>query len=191
MKKINFKYLIIFSILLTSLWIEGCGFHFRSGKEIPSELKTVYLITPNPYSSFTERLSNLLKGVDIHLTSCPEAAPVTLEVTQATFSKNNPAITTATEPVAYTYTLTIQYHLKTAEGKGITPMKSLSSSRSVVLNAQQIYSASSASLIQPQLEQEIVMLMYNQLISQSTRDELKAVKLKMEVKSCKKNITHS
>ncbi|SRR3989339_1119176 len=155
----------IISLIFLCLLLVGCGFHLRSAQDFPPQLRTLNLKTPNPYSSFTTSLTDLLTSMNVQLT---KNAPYTLNISQIEFNNPQAAITTTTQAVTYTYTLTITYSIE-KHSKVIVAPQTLTTSQSVMMNVNQIYNSNSSALTQRELEHTMMDLLYNQFISDNVR----------------------
>ena len=163
-----FKKTIYISILISILMLAGCGFHTRSAKDFPPQLQTLDLKTANPYSGFSTKLTQLLKSMDVSLTSL---SPYTLNILSENFITPHPTVTSTTEAISYVYTFNIQYNIA-KHNKILIGPTNLSASQTVTMNVNQIYNSNSQTLVKNELEQRMITLLYNQLISDNTKTAL-------------------
>jgi len=164
------KRLIIIFFMLTAL--TGCGFHPRSAADIPPQLKDIYLNTKNPYSAFTTELKNMLRSLDITLAKTRLDAPYTIKINNYKFLQSNPAITTTSLAVTFTYSITLQISIFNHTGKQILGPKSLGTSRSIVQSPSQVYTPGTSTLIRQELRRDIISQIYFVLASENTRHAL-------------------
>lgn len=167
------KLFISLSIGITlCLSLTGCGFKFRSAREVPPQLHTVYLDTPNPYSRLTTRLSRILKSVNIHLAYSRQWSPVTLHIISNQMSDDIPTILYSGNATPYNYTLTTRFELLQSNGRIILPPNTLTLSDSLLHNANQVYTPEASKLIEQQLTYTMATLIYYHLISLDARKAL-------------------
>ncbi|HLD16527.1 MAG TPA: hypothetical protein VJB02_02300 [Coxiellaceae bacterium] len=154
------------------LLLSSCGFHLRNASDIPPSLRILYLETGPSYIGFSASLRRTLTAMDVYVVDAATKAPVTLKITNIAFSHNNPSITSTSDVVSYTYTFHFDYQLLDAHGCPLSKVNSIETHQSILLNAQQIYSASSDALVKPQLQQDAITLLLNRLTTQKTQQQL-------------------
>lgn len=164
------KLLIFFIIGITfSTLIAGCGFHSQTLNDIPPQLRTVYLDSPNPYSQLSVQLRRVLTSLNVHLTKTAQAAPITLRIVDNTMTANVPTILYSGNAISYTYTLVTHIEITKWNGKLIYGPKRLSVSRSLLQNANQVYTPDASILVKRELTRTMVTLIYNQITALNTR----------------------
>lgn len=163
------KKILAIGLLLINLWLcSSCGFHARSANDLPPELKTVSLKMPNIDSGFQEDIIRLLQTLDV--TISPNAS-VSIDISAFNFTHIDPDLTTTAQAVTYVYTMTLTFSVL-KNNTVIIPSKTLSVSRSIILNVNQVYTSGAALLAKHEMEKEMVNLLYFQLISQNTQHAL-------------------
>ena len=167
------KKILIF--LLGVFLLSGCGFHPRRARDIPPSLHTLYLKTQNPYNPFITQLKALLTSLDIKLVKHHSQAPYTLNVINVVFSQSNPAITTTTLAVSFTYSLNVTIQINDRSGKAVTPLKTLHATRSISQNASQVYTPGTATLVKQELQHDIISQIYYVLVSNNLRKSIQHV----------------
>ncbi len=172
MKKYCQKKIAILAVILIPLLIAGCGFHARSSADVPPELHTLYLQTPNPYSQFSASLSQLLRAVDIQLVKSDQKAPYQLLVTRVHYSHNNPGITSSNTAVQFTFIYSAAVKLVDAKGHSVVPPRGFSASRTLLLNLNQVYTPAAGQLAKNDLERDVISQIYNWLVSRRMHDAL-------------------
>ena len=171
MKKLQF----IISILITTFicsTLTACGFRPRSARDIPPPLRTIYLDTPNPYSQLTVQLRRTLQAVDVHVTKTAQAAPVTLRIINSRWSYYIPTILYSGNATKYSYTLTVTFALETRNGKVAVGPKTLGYTRTLLQNANQVYTPNATRLMKREITHTMVTLIYDFLISNNTSQAL-------------------
>ena len=163
---------ILFIIASLMVTLSGCLLQPRSPNDIPPKLRTLYLDTPNPYSPLSVQLQRLLQSLNVHLTNSAETAPVTLHIMKSEWSDNIQAITYSGNATTYSYTLTTRFELLSRKGKPLIGPTSLRVTRSLIQNANQVYTPNATRLVKREMIRTMVTLIYNQLTSQQTRQML-------------------
>jgi len=152
-------------LLILSFCISACGFQLRSANNMPPELRVLYLDINNNYSPFNIKLENMLRSLNIKLTTTPEEAPITLQIIQNQIHHNTPDISTGNSAITYTYTMTFTFTLLNKAGKALIRPQVLHTSERLLMNVNQIYSNSADTAIKQQLQREMLMKIYNILSS--------------------------
>jgi len=162
----------ILVMTVISLVLSGCGFHLRSAAKVPAQLHTLYLKTPSPYSPLVTQLKATLKSFGIRLVKNHCKAAYTLNLKKIHFSQSNPAITTTNLAVSFTYSLTVNIQITTANNKAVTPLQTLYATRSISQNPSQVYTPGAATLARQELRRDIISQIYYALISKNTDRKL-------------------
>ena len=164
------KKTLVIGLLLINLGLcSGCGFHARSVTDLPPSLKKISLEMPNIDAGFQTDVNRFLESLQI--TIDPNASLV-LNISAFNITHNDPGFTTTTQAVTYIYTMTLTFSIL-KNNKVLIPPRTLSASRAVIMNVNQIYTSNTASLAKTELERELINLLYTQLISQNTHTALK------------------
>jgi len=163
-----------FGILsLTMFALSSCGFHLRSASEVPPELKVIYLETPNPNSSFTSQLKNLLASVDVVVVTQKEAAPYNLKINNISFGHSNASILSISTPTAYTYNYSLNYSILTKKGHIIIPPTDISASDTIYAAPNQMLTNNNTDKrMQQQLQTEVIGELFNSITSNGVIKEV-------------------
>lgn len=169
------KKILFSSLLLMNLWLfSSCGFNTRTANDFPKELKTISVKMPNIDRIFQEDIIRLLQSLHVKIDS---NAPITLDINTFNFTHTHPELTTTAQAVTYIYHMTLTFSIL-KNNKILVPPKTLSASRSIIMNVNQVYTSSTASLAKRELEREIINLLYFHLISQNTQRALQTTQPK-------------
>ena len=160
------KYL---AIILSCLALSACGFQPRSAKELPPQLHELCVVTPKPNSNFSHKLRQMLGSLQLKIDSSCTSAPYKLEIYKTSLTRDNPSITTADQAQTFNYTYSLDFDLNNNQGQTMISRRTLSASRSVILNAQQIFTPYNTSAIEKQLEQIILSQVFDQLTTIETK----------------------
>lgn len=159
----------ILLVLLSLALLSGCGFHPRRAADIPPQLRTLHLDTSQPYSQFITQLKGMLQALNIKLV---KQAPYTLKIISISFTQDDPSITTTALAVTITYTLSVRLRLLSSSGKAIIPDRTLSTSRSISQNTNQVYTPGTATLAKQELRRDLISQLYYLLTANDTRNAL-------------------
>ena len=162
----------IIIIIALTLSLTACAFHPRNAEDIPLQLKTIYLNTDNPYSEFTTQLKNMLQSLDIKLAKSRFRAPYQIRIKHYKFTQSHPALTTTMLAVTFTYSLRLNLSIYNKAGKSIIGPLKLSTSRTVVQNASQVYTPGTATLAKQELRRDLISRIYYVLISEEVKKAL-------------------
>ncbi|MDF1761631.1 MAG: hypothetical protein P1U40_13950 [Coxiellaceae bacterium] len=143
----------------------SCGIQLRSPDELPAGLRSMYMQTPDPYSNLSNLLNRMFAALDIKMTKSPTKAGYIFEVIGSTFDHDNPAITTSNQAITLTYRLVLVFQIKQG-GKVVFGPRSLTATREVILNANQLFMNNVNPLVKQQLDRRMTDLVFDQLISE-------------------------
>ncbi len=143
----------------------GCGIQLRSPNELPAGLHSMYLQTSDPYSNLSNLLNRMFAALDVKMTKSPAKSSYIFEVIGSTFDHDNPAITTSNQAITLTYRLVLVFQVKQG-GKVVFGPRSLTATREVILNANQLFMNNVNPLVKQQLDRRMTDLVFDQLISE-------------------------
>lgn len=166
------KLMRIFLIFILSFFLASCGFQLRSADTLPPILHCLYLESSNPYSVFHSLLAENLRGLHVTVVDLPSQAPITLVIIANELSHNDPGVVSSNMAIPYTFTLHTVIALETPKGAIITGPASFSTSRTIVLNSNQIINSSIGLPAQQDLMRNNIQKIYFWLISQDTKNAL-------------------
>lgn len=160
-------FVIVFCIVLT-----GCGLRMRNRAAFPAELKQVYFSDTAPYSPLAIQLQQLLHSVDATLVSHPSKAAFSVLVTHDHFTYNRPDVANSSLPTTMNYSQTAKVDITDNANNVIIASQSFTTSKSLTLNAGQIYTTNANDLIRRELNQNLISIIYYWLTSENTKDAL-------------------
>ncbi|OYK79809.1 hypothetical protein CbuD7E6568_07755 [Coxiella burnetii] len=163
MKKIRLIIPLLMVIFISSL--SACGFKPRSPNDIPPQLRILYLDAPNPYDPLVVQLSRTLRALNVHLTQTREAAPVTLRIGHIGWETVIPTILYSSNATTYSYTLSVDFVVETQDGRTIKGPANLTLTRSLLQNANQVYTPNATRLMKQEMTRTMVTLIYNYLVT--------------------------
>jgi LPS-assembly lipoprotein len=166
MKNIGFIAVVFLGLILTA-----CGFHLRNAEHFPPALRVLYLESENPYSLLHSQLAGNLRALNVRLVSSPSQAPITLLILKSELVHSNPSILSTNMAVPYTFTqITVVELLH--HGQIIAGPQTLSASRTIVLNSNQILNSSIGTSARQEIIRDTISKLYFWLTSRNTQQAL-------------------
>lgn len=167
------KLIIILLSTSLALLLTGCGFKPRSPEDVPPALRVLYLDSPNPYAPLTVQLERALKALKVRFVNSPHEAPVTLRIVSNAFTYTLPNIVNSGMAYTYSYRLFVTYELENAKGTIIYGPRRINISRSLLQNANQLYTPNATQLMKQEVTRTTVLLIYYDLISYHKKNKKK------------------
>ena len=169
----------LLTIITVVLTITACGLHLRSQNQLPAKLHIVYLHSINPYGSFESTFRQTLRSAGVRVVKSREQAPVSINIIRAKFTHTVPALGGSTLARTYTFNAVVIYDLTNNKGKLLLPQQTVTSSRSLTLNANQLLESNDqAALLQREMTRELINKLFNRLSSDQTLQALEKPKKK-------------
>ncbi len=171
-KKLYYKTALgVVSIVCYSL-LAGCGFRTLSPHDIPPPLRNIYVDTKNPYAPLVVQLKRMLTSLKVRMVNSPQAAPVTLRISDIKTDFSMPPIIYSGNATAYTYSLAVTIELTKKNGSLIYGPNKISISRSLLQNVNQVYVPNADMLMQRDLTRNMVTIIYNRITSRDVQKAL-------------------
>lgn len=141
--------------------LTACGFHMRNSHELPPQLQTVYFQSDNPVAPTALTLRSMLTSIGIHVVDDPSKAQYELSLSRPVTTNSGPTSSTDSSNV-YNVTYTQKLTVTIVDTKTQTTIlsKSLSASRSQLLNRSQVLTANTASAATKDLPNDIATSAY-------------------------------
>ena len=166
--KLKLTLIVCISFLLT-----GCGFHLYNKQAMAPQLATLYVQSNNPYGSLENNLKQSLAGLDIKLADSSQAAPVSLDITNSSLTHDNPALSSSSQATVYTFTYNVTFDLLDKHGKPIINPQTVTVTRTLTLNPNEVLEASSdVDSMKQEMERELVFKIINRLNANNTKKAL-------------------
>lgn len=159
--------------LTLSLMLTACGLHMRNSASIPPELHRLYVYSPQPYSPFITLLKSQLEALDIDVVDSPTKANYTLAILSTTLTHSNPPIGNTSYAYSYAFTYHVGIALRTKDDVDVAGPYQFYTTRSLLLNTNQIYTSGARPLLQRELQRDMVNKIYDWLASTNLHRELK------------------
>jgi outer membrane lipopolysaccharide assembly protein LptE/RlpB len=166
-----FKYFLLISLITG--FLTACHFQFRNQNELPSQLRVLYLQSNDPYGQFTQTLRQTLLSSGIILVRSPTEAPVILNITNTHLSYATTTIGTSSQSRVYTVVYSATYALTNPAGETILDSQVVSASGNLTLSANQLLDSNNQlTLLEQELQREVINKIFNRLSSRKTFDAL-------------------
>ena len=123
------------SLISAIIGIGGCGFHLRGTVQVPPELKTIQLQSPNPNSSLTKLLISYLKDAHVKIT---ESAPVRLILSGEKEEKKTASYTSRAKTAEYELVQSVTFEVTNQRGGNLASPQTLSVRRTYNYNDRKI-----------------------------------------------------
>lgn len=154
-------------IVIIALSVSACAFKLRNANELPPALHKIYLATDEPYGRFETTLRAILHSSDVSLVDMPTAAPIVLHITKPNLVYTATTIGTSNQSRVYSVVYGIIFSLLDAKGDLLLGPETITSVRSLTLSANQlIESNNQLSLLEQDMQRDVISQLYNRLGSQ-------------------------
>lgn len=165
------KFLVLCLSLLT-FFIAGCGFHLRSGREIPQQLHTLYFDPASPNDEVSSQLKDTLTSLNIKLVDLPQQATYTLTLSKPNKSHSQANLSNTSQAASITYTQSVNVGIINNKTHKRVIDSGFAASVSQFLNQNQIMTASTTSLATQDLPHELVTHIFIWLTTNEVREAL-------------------
>lgn len=153
-------------LTLILLSLSGCGFHLRGNVALAPPLQQLYLKTSDPYGELARNLQQYLTLIGVHLTSSPANATAVLTLLHESETQNLISIDITQLSRQYNLILTVSYEITTPTGRQVVPPQTVTESRTLPIQSNQILAGSNEeTILYQQMRQAIVYDIVSQLSS--------------------------
>lgn len=159
-------------IILFCFALAGCGLHMRNRATFPAELNKIYLSDATPHTPLAIQLQELFHSMGSTLVTHPSQATFSVLVTHDHFTYNRPDVANSNLPTTMNYSQSAKIDIKYNPHDSIIASQSFVTSRSLTLNAGQIYTTNANDLMRRELTQNLISVIYYWLVSENTKDAL-------------------
>lgn len=155
-----------FLILCLSVLLISCGFHLQGEKHLAQPLQNLYLQTPDPYGQLARSLKQYLKLSKVRLGATPAEATTILTITQDEPSQELLSVSGTQQTRQYTLRVTVTFNITTTKGVTILGPQTLSESRTITIQSNQILGSSNeANLFYQQMRRNLAYSILNRIAS--------------------------
>ena len=123
------------------LLLSGCGFQLRETAELPAEMQQTQLLIADEYSQLGRRVRILLEQAGIKLVDQSKATGI-LEIPKNEVLTEVLSIGDSARVREYRITHTVQFGLTDSAGVELVPLQTISQSRDISFDEQQILAVS-------------------------------------------------
>lgn len=161
-------------ILLMLFTLTSCGFHLRGSFTLAPALHKIYIETKNPYGQLTRNLQQYLKQSNVEITASPDTATTVLAILSESETQNLVSVDITQLSRQYNLVLTVTYQVTSAKGEVLVPPQTMTETRSLPIQANQVLAGSNeANTLYQKMREAIVFDIINQLSSAKTTALLK------------------
>ncbi len=136
------KALLGFFIFLSVLTLASCGFHLRGEVPLAEPLQNLYIKSREPYSQFNLLLKQSLSLSGVHFTATESEASAVLVILNEVQGEQLLGVGSTQQTRQYNLTLTVTFEITDPQGSIIVPPQSLSETRIIAIQANQILGGS-------------------------------------------------
>ncbi len=161
-------------VLLCFLLLSACGFHPRGATVLSPPLQSVYIKADNPYGQLAKNLKRSFMLSHVELADSPSTARTVLAILRTTESQQQISMSSTQLTRQYNLILSVTFQITNSAGKVLVLPQTLSESRSLTIQEDQILAGSNeATTLYQQMYQAIVFDIMNRLSSMEIADQLK------------------
>lgn len=140
-QKWRFWYKHIFCFIFVTL-LSACGFHLQGEMRLAPRLQHIYLQTRDPYGYLARNLKASLKMSHVNLMCSPQDASATLVILQDEGLQTLLSVNSTTQTRQYSLTVTVVFEITDSNGCIIVPPQTLTESRVITVQSNQILGSS-------------------------------------------------
>lgn len=167
-KFLNFFVLFSFCILLSS-----CGFHLQGETKLAPSLHRLYLKTSDPYGQLARNLKQYLKLSHVEIVSSAEKATAVLEILQDSNAQELASVSGTQQTRQYNLFVIVAFQITSPEGKIMLEPQTLSESRAITIQANQVLGSSNeANLFYQQMRRALSYSIINRIGSKEVTRRL-------------------
>lgn len=154
-----------FILLILTLCLSACGFHFRGMIDVPKWLTNVSIISKEENNKeLISILSTQLEGYKIEVNPDPINAKYWLVITRSTYIQQISSIGASTNPRQYQLILTVEFLLQTRTGQIIKSPEQVVVTRQLTVNNDRILGSNEEeSVIISEMRQDAAIQIINRL----------------------------
>lgn len=153
-------------LLLLIVSLTACGFHLRGMVDMPSWLKNVAIITEDAHRDLLPLLKDQLQAYNIAVSATPAQADYWLIIEKDNYQQQITNIAASTAPRQYLLLYSLQFSLRTKQGKALISSAMVSVTRQLTVNNDRILGSNSEeALMASEMRRDAVMQVINRLSS--------------------------
>lgn len=161
--------LMIGSVLL--LGLISCGFKPRGELPLAPPLHNVYVKTADPYGQLAHEIKQYLKFSNVHIANSPQEADTVLDIVHEGRTQQLLSVGGTQQTRQYNLILTVIFQITNPAGGVLVPPSTLSESRTIPIQSNQILGGSNeANILYRLMTDVLVFNMMNRLASQEVAE---------------------
>jgi LPS-assembly lipoprotein len=162
-------------LMVCALLLTACGFHLQGDIQLAAPLHRLYLQTNDPYGYLQRNLQQYLRMSHVELVSTPQEATTILAILSNTTSQELLSVNGTQQTQQYNLHATVSYQITKANGEVIIAPHSLTETRTITVQSNQILGSSNeANLFYQQMQRDLVARIINQIASSAITREVNA-----------------
>lgn len=162
---------LIFTLLTTLL--SACGFHLQGEMKLAPQLHRLYIQSADPYGHLVRNIQQYLKMSNVDLVSCAAKADAVLVILSDENSQHLLSVSKTTQTRQYNLIVTAQFEINDACGRTIVAPQTLSESKTLTIQSNQILGTSNeANLFYQQLRRSLAYAIMNRLASRDITNQI-------------------
>lgn len=170
--RISFHQIGCVFLLAISLMLTACGFHPRGKINLAEPLQNVFIKTNEPYSQLVQNLKKYLKLSGVHITDSAAEATTVIELSNEKKAQQQLSVSGTQQTRQYNLILSTSFRLLNQKGLVISPPQSVTESRTITIQANQILGGSNEAtnlyvLMYQALAYDIMMRLGSQDVSEN------------------------
>lgn len=166
------KKIALASIILICILCSGCGFQMRTASSLPQSLHSAYFSTEKRYSLLSIAMNQLFHSMNICNGKSGMRSGFTVSLSHDYFTHSEPDIVDTTLPSYIDYSQSALISIIDNTTHQVIASKSFTTTQSLTLNANQIYTNTKDNLIREQINHEMISLIYYWLSSTQVKAAL-------------------
>jgi LPS-assembly lipoprotein len=156
----------IYFIFTLALLLTACGFHLQGDMHFAPSLRHIYLQTPDPYGYLSKDLQQYLRMSNVQLVDSPNQADFILNIVSDTASQVFLSVNPTQQTRQYNLVVTVVFELTNKNGKVVMPPQTLSETKPITIQSNQILSSSNeVNLYYQQMRSTLAYSIMNRIAS--------------------------
>jgi len=161
------RFCLLLCTALICAGLTGCGFHLQGQAQLPPQLHRLYFKTSDPYGYLSRTLKESFKLSNVILVNSPDEAQTVFEILSDTTTQNFVTVGGSQQTRQYNLIVNVVYQVTDPKGRVLLGPETLSETRSLVLQSNQVLGASNeATSYYQQMRRSIAYSIMNRLASQ-------------------------
>jgi LPS-assembly lipoprotein len=161
------KHAISLFFIMSCMLMTACNYHLQGEMQLAAPLHRLYLQAADPYGYLVRNLAQYLKMSNVQLVSSPDQANLILAILQDSNSQVLLSVSGTQQTRQYNLITTVQFEVIDRAGQVIVSPQTLSESRPITTQSNQILGSSNeATLFYQQMRRSLAYAIMNRLASQ-------------------------